>query len=133
MPKQLNPMPPSVKIARRAIWVQSLLALLLAGGYTLAQRSARNLVPAVIEHNVYRAAVALAAGAVVMLLLSFLMRYQWRLLWLLLLLIELGCLVGLGWVGVKGFNWFAVIGLAVVPLVVFMALLGKVARRWFGH
>ncbi|CAM3177773.1 hypothetical protein [Stackebrandtia soli] len=133
MAKPLNPMPPSAKTARRAIWVQALLAILLGGGFAIAQTQAPSLVPELIANGVYRAGFALGIGAVVMLLLSFCMRYQWRLLWVLLLIIELGATAGLVWAGVKGFNWFAVIGLAIPGLVVFFSLTGRVARRWFGH
>lgn len=135
MAKQLNPMPPSAKVARRTMWLQVLVVLLLAGGLAAAQRWNRfqTWIPGLIDDKVYRVAAGLAAGAVVMLLLTFLMRYQWRWLWLLLLLVELGSIGGMIWAGVKGVNWAWVVGLSFIAFIAIMALLARRCRRWFHH
>jgi hypothetical protein len=133
MAKQLNPMPPSAKSARRTLWIQVLLAVLLGAALVAAQQYKRNWVPAIAADNVYRTAAGLAAAAIVLLLMTVLMRYQWRWLWLLLLLVELATLGGLVWTGVRHLNWFIVVALAIIPLVAIFGLLNRVSRRWFHH
>lgn len=135
MAKQLNPMPPSAKVARRTIWVQVLAVLLLAGGLAAAQRwnKFQSWIPQLVDDRVYRVAAGLAIGAVVTLLLTFLMRYQWRWLWLLLLLIELGSIGGLIWTGVKGVHWAWIVGFSFVAVIAILALLVRRCRRWFHH
>lgn len=133
MPKPLNPMPSSAKTARRTLWLQALLMILLAGGLVAAHKYKDSWVPELAANNVYRAAVGLAAAAIVLLFLTILMRRQWRWLWVLLLLIELATMAGLVWAGVRGINWIVVVVAALIPLVAIWALLGRVARRWFHH
>lgn len=135
MAKQLNPMPPSAKAARRTMWVQVLAALLLAGGLAAAQRwnKFQTWIPGLIDDKVYRVAAGLAVGAVVLLLLTFLMRYQWRWLWILLLVVELGSIGGLIWSGVKGVHWIWVVCLSFIALIAIFALFARRCRRWFHH
>ena len=133
MAKKLNPMPPSAKAARRLMWVQALVAALVGGGLLAAQRWKPDWLPGLVENRVYPVAAGFGAGAVVLLLLTFLMRYQWRLLWILLLLIELATIGGLIWCGVKGVHWAIVGGLAFIAVIALLPLLGRVCRRWFHH
>lgn len=135
MAKQLNPMPPSAKAARRTIWIQVLIALLLGGALAAAQRwnKFQTWIPQLVDDRVYRVAAGLAIGAVVLLLLTFLMRYQWRWLWILLLLIELASIGGLIWSAVKGVNWFLAIALSFVSLIALLTLNARRCRRWFHH
>ncbi|HZE41574.1 MAG TPA: hypothetical protein VE172_22470 [Stackebrandtia sp.] len=134
MAKQLNPMPPSAKSARRTLWVQALLAVLVGGGFAAIHKYKNAWEPNLVTaHHPYRIAIGFAVGGVVLFLLTLLMRYQWRWLWLLLVLIEVASLVGLVWVGVLGINWWVVGVAAAVSLFAFAALLGRVARRWFHH
>lgn len=135
MAKQLNPMPPSAKAARRTLWIQVLVALLLAGGLAAAQRwnKFQSWIPQLIDAHVYKVAAGLAIGAIVLLLLTFLMRYQWRWLWLLLILVELASIGGLVWSSVKGLHWAVAVTLSLLPFITFWALLVRRCRRWFHH
>ncbi|GAA4893166.1 hypothetical protein LX16_1887 [Stackebrandtia albiflava] len=133
MPKQLNPMPPSAKTARRAIWVQVLLALALGGAIWFGHENRHEWIPDVVADDIYRTAAGLAAGAVFLLLMSWLMRYQWRWVWVLVLLVEIGCVAALVWTGIEGVNWWIVAALCLVPVTVFFSLIGRVSRRWFHH
>lgn len=133
MAKQLNPMPPAAKTARRFLWVHAVLALLVSGGLLAARRFKPQWIPELAASHVYYTAIGFAACAVVVVLLTLLMRYQWRWLWLLLLILEIAAVVGLLWCGSAGVNWLIVILLAIVPVIVVMALTGRVTRRWFHH
>lgn len=133
MAKQLNPMPPSAKTARRAIWVQAVLVLLLGGAIWFGHENRHAWIPDLIADDIYRTAAGLGAGALALLFLSFLMRYQWRWVWLLILLFEFASIGGLIFSGVKHVNWWVLSALAIVPVVVLFALLGRVSRRWFHH
>lgn len=133
MAKQLNPMPSSAQAARRTLWVQAVLALLLAGGLLYSHHNHRNWVPQPAVDDVYRWTVGLAAAAVVVFVLTVLMRYQWRWLWIVLLIIELGSIAGLIWTAFHGINWVVVVVLCLISLVALWKLLSRVSRRWFHH
>lgn len=133
MAKQLNPMPRSAKTSRRAIWVQVLVLLGLAGWIWYGHENRHDWIPGLIADDIYRTAAGLGAAALGLLILSGLMRYQWRWVWLLILFIQLAWLAGDVWIGIDGINWWIVGALAVLPLIVIVALIGRVSRRWFHH
>ena len=133
MAKQLNPMPMSAQTARRAIWVQVLVLLGLAGWVWYGHENRHEWIPGLIADDVYRTAVGLAAAALALLVLSVLMRYQWRWVWALVLLIQLVWLAGAVWLGIDGLNWWIVAALAVLPVVVAVPMMNRVSRRWFHH
>lgn len=133
MAKQLNPMPSSAKAARRTIWVQVLVLLGLAGWVWFGHENRHDWIPPLIADDIYRTAVGMAAAAIGLLILSALMRYQWRLVWILILLVQVAWLAGDVWIGVDGISWWIVAVLAIPPVIVVFALLGRVTRRWFHH
>jgi hypothetical protein len=129
-----NPMPTSVRAARNTMWLEAVLALLIGGVIVLLHRYADDFVPSAAEHDVYRGAVGLGGLAVFLLLSTLLMRFQWRILWILNLLVQLGALVGLGWLlFTGGLYWALCIGLAIVPITILGTLTERFARRWFNH
>ncbi|GAB3229164.1 hypothetical protein GCM10027447_22170 [Glycomyces halotolerans] len=129
-----NPMPRSVRAGRNAMLIQAAISAVVGGLIVLAHHTARGLVPSAAEHDVYRGAVGLGAFAVFLVLAVLLLRTQWRVLWLLILLSQVLSLVGLGWLMVTGgLYWALCIGLAIVPITIIGTLTERFARRWFNH
>jgi hypothetical protein len=129
-----NPMPTSVRAARNTMWLEAVLALLIGGVIVLLHHYADDFVPSAAQHDVYRGAVGLGGLAVFLLLSTLLMRFQWRILWILNLLVQLAALVGLGWLlFTGGLYWALCIGLAIVPITILGTLTERFARRWFNH
>ncbi|RRS01660.1 hypothetical protein [Glycomyces terrestris] len=129
-----NPMPRSVRAARNTMWLEAGVALVTGGLIVLLHRTAQDFVPPAAEHDVYRGAAGLGALAVFLLLSTLLMRFQWRILWLLNLLVQTAALVGLGWLlFTGGLYWALCIGLAIIPITILGTLTERFARRWFNH
>ncbi|WP_030160115.1 hypothetical protein [Glycomyces sp. NRRL B-16210] len=129
-----NPMPRSVRAARNTMWIQAAISLAAGGLVVLAHHTARGLVPPAAEHDVYRAAVGLGGLALFLILATVLMRFQWRILWILILVVQVAALVGLGWLlFTGGLYWALCIGLAVVPITIMGTLTERFGRRWFNH
>jgi hypothetical protein len=129
-----NPMPRSVRAGRNTMWIEALIALVAGGLLVLMHHTARDFVPPAAEHDVYRGAVGLGALALFLVLAILLMRFQWRVLWLLVLVVQVAALVGLGWLlFTSGLYWALCIGLAIVPITIIGTLTERFARRWFNH
>lgn len=129
-----NPMPRSVRAGRNTMWLEALIALAAGGLIVLLHHTAREFVPPAAEHDVYRGAVGLGALALFLLLATLLMRFQWRVLWLLVLLVQVAAIAGLGWLlFTDGLYWALCIGLAIVPITIIGTLTERFARRWFNH
>ena len=136
MPKtaKRNPMPRSVSAGRNALWLEAALSAAIAGLIVLLHHTAGDFVPPAAEHNVYRGAAGLGAFAVFVALVTVLMRFQWRILWLLILLVQIAVMAGLGWLMVDGgLYWALCIALAIVPVTIIGTLTERFARRWFNH
>ncbi|MCD0443297.1 hypothetical protein LO763_06615 [Glycomyces sp. A-F 0318] len=129
-----NPMPRSVRAGRNTMWLEAVLALLTGGLIVLLHHTAREFVPPAAEHDVYRGAVGLGALALFLILATLLLRFQWRVLWLLVLAVQVAALAGLGWLlFTSGLYWALCIGLAIVPITIIGTLTERFARRWFNH
>ena len=129
-----NPMPRSVRAGRNTMWIEALIALVAGGLLVLLHHTARDFVPSAAEHDVYRGAAGLGALALFLVLSIVLMRFQWRVLWLLVLAVQVAALVGLGWLlFTSGLYWALCIGLAIVPITIMGTLTERFARRWFNH
>jgi hypothetical protein len=140
MPKTLpktskrNPMPRAVRAGRNAMWLEAAVALVVGGLIVLAHHTEPDFVPSAAEHDVYRAAVGLGALALFSLLAIALLRFQWRILWVLVLLVQVGAIVGLCWLlFTGGLYWALCIGLLIVPITIIGTLTERFARRWFNH
>ncbi|GAB3650804.1 hypothetical protein [Glycomyces tarimensis] len=129
-----NPMPRSVRAGRNALWIQTAICVAVGGLIVLAHHYARGLVPEAAEHDVYRVAAGLGALALFLLLAIALLRTQWRVLWLLILLSQVLSLAGLVWlIATGGLYWALCIALAIVPITIIGTLTERFARRWFNH
>lgn len=129
-----NPKPRSVRAARNAMWLEAGLAVATGGLIVLLFHTARDLVPPAAKDDVYRGAAGLGALAVCLVLAVLLLGTQWRFLWVLILISQVACLVGLGWLLVTGgLYWALCIGLAIVPITIIGTLTERFARRWFNH
>jgi hypothetical protein len=140
MPKTLpktskrNPMPRAVRAGRNAMWLEAAVALVVGGLIVLAHHTEPDFVPSAAEHDVYRAAVGLGGLALFSLLAIALLRFQWRILWVLVLLVQVGAIVGLCWLlFTGGLYWALCIGLLIVPITIIGTLTERFARRWFNH
>jgi hypothetical protein len=140
MPKTLpktskrNPMPRAVRAGRNAMWWEAAIALVIGGLIVLLHHTEPDLVPPVAEHDVYRAAVGLGGLALFLVLSIALLRFQWRVLWVLVLLVQVGALVGAAWLlFTGGLYWALCIGLLIVPITIIGTLTERFARRWFNH
>src|SRR5687768_2821383 len=92
-----NPMPRAVRAGRNTMWIEALIALVTGGLIVLLHHKANDFVPPAAVHDVYRAAAGLGALAVFLVLAIALLHFQWRVLWVLILLVQAGAIVGLGW------------------------------------
>jgi len=129
-----NPMPRAVRAGRNAMWIEAAIALVAGGLIVLLHHTERDFVPDAAKDDVYRAGVGLGALAVFLILATILMRFQWRILWLLVLLVQVAAFVGLGWLlFTNGLYWALCIGLAIVPITIIGTLTERFARRWFNH
>lgn len=129
-----NPMPRSVRAGRNAMWLQAAISAVVGGVIVLLHHSARDLVPPAAEHDVYRGAAGLGALALFLVLAVLLLRTQWRVLWLLILLSQILSLAGLIWLMVTGgLYWALCVALAIVPITIIGTLTERFARRWFNH
>ncbi|THV37048.1 hypothetical protein [Glycomyces buryatensis] len=129
-----NPMPRSVRTARRTMWIQAAISAAVAGMLVLLHHTATDMVPSAAKDDVYRGAAGLGALALFLLLSTWLMTYQWRLLWILILLSQVASLVGLGWLlFTGGLYWALSLALAIVPITIIGTLTERFARRWFNH
>jgi hypothetical protein len=91
-------------------------------------------VPPAAVHDVYRGAAGLGALALFLVLSIALLRFQWRILWVLILLSQVAAIVGLGWLlFTGGLYWALCIGLVIVPITIVGTLTERFARRWFNH
>jgi uncharacterized membrane protein len=140
MPKTLpktskrNPMPRAVRAGRNAMWLEAAIALVVGGLIVLLHHTAQDFVPPVAEHDVYRAAVGLGGLALFLILSIALLRFQWRILWVLVLLVQVAALVGTAWLlFTGGLYWALCIGLLIVPITIIGTLTERFARRWFNH
>jgi hypothetical protein len=136
MPKtsKRNPMPRAVRAGRNAMWLEAAIALAAGGLIVLLHQTERDLLPPAAEHDVYRAAVGLGGLALFLVLAIALMRFQWRVLWVLVLLVQAAAIVGLGWLlFTSGLYWALCIGLLIMPITIMGTLTERFARRWFNH
>jgi hypothetical protein len=129
-----NPMPRAVRAGRNTMWIEAAIALVAGGLIVLLHHQAKDFVPPAAVHDVYRAAVGLGGLALFLVLAIALLRFQWRILWVLILLVQAAALVGLGWLlFTGGLYWALCIGLAIVPITILGTLTERFARRWFNH
>jgi hypothetical protein len=129
-----NPMPRAVRAGRNAMWIEAAIALAAGGLIVLLHHQAKDFVPPAAEHDVYRGAVGLGALALFLVLAIALMRFQWRFLWVLILLVQIAAIVGLGWLlFTGGLYWALCIGLVIAPITIIGTLTERFARRWFNH
>ncbi|MEV3936000.1 hypothetical protein AB0K52_08505 [Glycomyces sp. NPDC049804] len=129
-----NPMPRAVRAGRNTMWIEAAIALVAGGLIVLLHHQAKDFVPSAAVHDVYRAAVGLGGLALFLVLAIALLRFQWRILWVLILLVQAAALVGLGWLlFTGGLYWALCIGLAIVPITILGTLTERFARRWFNH
>lgn len=129
-----NPMPRAVRAGRNTMWLEAAIALATGGLIMLLHHTERDFVPPAAEHDVYRAAVGLGGLALFLVLASVLLRFQWRILWILVLLVQVAALAGLGWLlFTGGLYWALCLGLAIVPIIILGTLTERFARRWFNH
>lgn len=140
MPKTLpktskrNPIPRAVRAGRNAMGLEAAIALVVGGLIVLAHHNARDFVPPAAEHDVYRAAVGLGGLALFLVLAIALMHFQWRVLWVLVLLVQVAAIVGLAWLlFTSGLYWALCIGLLIMPITIIGTLSERFARRWFNH
>jgi hypothetical protein len=129
-----NPMPRAVRAGRNTMWIEAAIAVVAGGLIVLLHHQAKDFVPPAAVHDVYRAAVGLGGLALFLVLAIALLRFQWRILWVLILLVQAAALVGLGWLlFTGGLYWALCIGLAIVPITILGTLTERFARRWFNH
>jgi hypothetical protein len=140
MPKTLpktskrNPMPRAVRAGRNAMWLEAAIALVAGGLIVLLHHTEPDFVPPVAEHDVYRAGVGLGGLALFLVLSIALLSFQWRILWVLVLLVQVAALVGTAWLlFTGGLYWALCIGLLIVPITIIGTLTERFARRWFNH
>jgi hypothetical protein len=129
-----NPMPRAVRAGRNTMWIEAAIAVVAGGLIVLLHHQAKDFVPPAAVHDVYRAAVGLGGLALFLVLAIALLHFQWRILWVLILLVQVAALVGLGWLlFTGGLYWALCIGLAIVPITILGTLTERFARRWFNH
>ncbi|HEX2145996.1 MAG TPA: hypothetical protein VHG10_15970 [Glycomyces sp.] len=129
-----NPMPRSVRAGRNAMWLEAAISLVIGGLIVLAHHTDRDLVPPAAEHDVYRGAVGLGGLAVFLILATILMHFQWRVLWVLILLVQVAAIAGLGWLlFTGGLYWALCVGLVIMPITIMGTLSERFGRRWFNH
>lgn len=129
-----NPMPRAVRAGRNTMWIEAAIAVVAGGLIVLLHHQAKDFVPPAAVHDVYRAAVGFGGLALFLVLAIALLRFQWRILWVLILLVQAAALVGLGWLlFTGGLYWALCIGLAIVPITILGTLTERFARRWFNH
>ncbi|SDE23909.1 hypothetical protein [Glycomyces harbinensis] len=129
-----NPMPRAVRAARNTMWLEAVIALVTGGLIVLLHHTERDFVPPVAKDDVYRGAVGLGALALFLILATILLHFQWRVLWVLVLAVQVAALAGLGWLlFTSGLYWALCIGLAIVPITIIGTLTERFARRWFNH
>jgi hypothetical protein len=129
-----NPMPRAVRAGRNTMWIEAAIALAAGGLIVLLHHTAKDFVPPAAVHDVYRGAAGLGALALFLVLAIALLRFQWRILWVLILLSQIAAIAGLLWLlFTGGLYWALCIGLVIVPITILGTLTERFARRWFNH
>lgn len=131
MPKQLNPLPPTAISARRLLWAEALVVVVVAALIVATHHGIRSFVPGLVSDDVYRTAVGLAVFALALALMATLMRRQWRWLRWLIQAVQVASLVVLLWLLLQQFPWYVTLPTMILPVMVLVSLSNKVTKRWF--